>query len=294
MQGTLWRLPDLDRDDLPVRKAPGAGRLLLPYWAIALALTGAVHLDLLPERAWLKAIAPPASAADSRRAPEAPVRAAAAPLPAPAFDLEVSAAEAGASLSAPVEPEPEAPADAPVRIAEPSLADHPPPAAPVERPAPVAAPARALRSEPELPTEPLVSTVEEPAPAVPALVSSPEPAPKPARASFARSQGSAGGGLSCEAALANYRETLDPSHPPDLSAADYAGVLNNGRYFSHCGVPARMAVHICVAVQDGQAKGVTVRTSPASGAKGRCVARAVWGLSYPSHPRMDVARALFK
>ncbi len=289
VQGSLWHLPDLDRKDVPVRKAPGAARVLLPYWALALALTGAIHLDLVPVRYWLKALAPPASAADVPGPPQAPTPVvAAAPLPAMASELEPPTAEAAAPLPAPFEPE--APVAAPERIADPVSVEPPPPSV---RPLPVARRAPVLQSEPVRPADPLASIIDEPRPAPPALAARPE-TPKPALASFAKSRGSAGGGLSCEAALASYRETLDPSLPPDLSAADYAGVLNNGRYFGHCGVPASMTVNICVAVQNGQAKGVTVRTSPASGAKQHCVARAVRGLSFPSHPRMDVARTQFK
>ena len=104
-------------------------------------------------------------------------------------------------------------------------------------------------------------------------------------------------GTSCEAALAAYSEPIvvgGPAGPPDLSAGAYASVLNRGTYLQDCGAPSDMRVQICVAVQHGRAVGVTVRTAPADRAIGRCIAQAVRGLSFPSHPRLDVARTTFE
>ncbi len=86
----------------------------------------------------------------------------------------------------------------------------------------------------------------------------------------------------------------DSSMPRDISAARYGAVLNSGSYFSHCNVPATMSLHICAAVQNGTAVGVTVTTEPGSSRVASCVAAAVRGLSFPSHPRMDVTRTTFK
>jgi hypothetical protein len=55
-----------------------------------------------------------------------------------------------------------------------------------------------------------------------------------------------------------------------------------------------MRIHICAAVQNGRATGVTVRTEPGDRSVGRCIARAVRGLAFPSHPRLDVARTTFE
>ena len=104
-------------------------------------------------------------------------------------------------------------------------------------------------------------------------------------------------GPSCEAALAAYSEPIvvgGPAGPPDLSAGAYASVLNRGTYLQACGAPSDMQIQICVAVQHGRAVGVTVRTAPADRAVGRCIAQAVRGLSFPSHPRLDVARTTFE
>ena len=86
----------------------------------------------------------------------------------------------------------------------------------------------------------------------------------------------------------------DSRVPPDLTAARYGSVLNRGSYFAHCGVPDHVAVHICAAVQNGRAVGVTVRTKPSDRGLERCVAAAVRGLAFPSHPRMDVTRTTFE
>jgi hypothetical protein len=101
------------------------------------------------------------------------------------------------------------------------------------------------------------------------------------------------GGMSCEGARARYIEDYDKSAPPDLSAGAYGAVLNRGTYLNSCGVPSNMTVNICAAVQNGRAVGVTVTTSPSNGGISRCVAGAVRGLSFPSHPRLDITNTTF-
>lgn len=104
------------------------------------------------------------------------------------------------------------------------------------------------------------------------------------------------GGKTCEAARDAYVEvkSMDgPNGPADLTSENYAGVLNSGRYFSHCGVPNSMAVNICAAVQDGKAVGVTVTTRPRNAAKRRCITKAVRNLRFPRHPKLDVTRTSF-
>jgi eukaryotic-like serine/threonine-protein kinase len=101
------------------------------------------------------------------------------------------------------------------------------------------------------------------------------------------------GGMSCEGARAKYVEDYDKSAPPDLTAGAYASVLANGKYLLPCGVPASMSVNICAAVQNGRAVGVTVSTNPKNGGISSCVAGQVRGLSFPSHPRLDVTNTTF-
>jgi hypothetical protein len=101
------------------------------------------------------------------------------------------------------------------------------------------------------------------------------------------------GGMSCEGARAKYVEDYDKAAPPDLSAGAYGNVLNKGSYLNSCGVPPSMSVTICAAVQNGRAVGVTVTTSPPNKGVSSCVSGAVRGLSFPSHPRLDVTTTSF-
>lgn len=104
-----------------------------------------------------------------------------------------------------------------------------------------------------------------------------------------------GGGMSCEAARNKYVEDyrMGDNGPPDLSAGAYGAVLNKGSYLNSCGVPSTMAVTICAAVQNGRAVGVTVSTTPPDSRISSCVAGAVRGLPFPSHPRLDVTTTTF-
>ncbi len=116
-----------------------------------------------------------------------------------------------------------------------------------------------------------------------------------------RGAGSAGGipvvssGQSCEAAMDSYNElkVMGEQGQDDITAGQYGRVLNGGGYFSHCGVPMSMNVNICAAVQNGRAVGVTVSTQPSDAKKASCIASAVRGLSFPSHPKLDVTRTRF-
>jgi len=116
-----------------------------------------------------------------------------------------------------------------------------------------------------------------------------------------RRAGGAGGvpvvssGQSCEAAMDSYNEmkVVGEEGQADITAGQYGRVLNSGSYFSHCGVPLSMNVNICAAVQNGRAVGVTVSTQPNDSKKASCIASAVRGLSFPSHPKLDVTRTSF-
>jgi hypothetical protein len=101
------------------------------------------------------------------------------------------------------------------------------------------------------------------------------------------------GGMSCEGARAKYIEDYSKDAPPDLSAGAYGAVLNKGTYLNGCGVPSSMAVTICAAVQNGRAVGVTVTTNPQNRGIASCIAGAVRGLPFPSHPRLDVTTTSF-
>ncbi|MFO7180432.1 MAG: hypothetical protein DIU78_017160 [Pseudomonadota bacterium] len=104
------------------------------------------------------------------------------------------------------------------------------------------------------------------------------------------------GGMSCEAAQAAYVEEMNVGGPrgqADITAGQYGAILNRGTYFAHCGIPDSMGVNICAAVQNGRAVGVTVTTKPRDRRAEACVAAAVRGLRFPSHPKLDVTRTQF-
>lgn len=103
-------------------------------------------------------------------------------------------------------------------------------------------------------------------------------------------------GQSCEAAIQSYVDDYDKKKkgdPPDLTASDFGAILNRGDYLGPCDVPPDMALDLCVAVQNGRAVGITVKTTPESGEVAKCVTGQLAGLEFPSAPRMDVAKTHF-
>jgi eukaryotic-like serine/threonine-protein kinase len=103
------------------------------------------------------------------------------------------------------------------------------------------------------------------------------------------------GGLSCEGAQAKYVEEMKMGEKgaPDLTAGQFGSVLNNGSYLNACGVPPDTKVNVCAAVQNGRAVGVTVTLNPPNGGMSSCVAGRVRSLSFPSNPKLDIARTSF-
>jgi hypothetical protein len=103
------------------------------------------------------------------------------------------------------------------------------------------------------------------------------------------------GGMSCEAAQSRYVEEfkIGNNGPADLTAGQYARVLNNGSYLNACNVPSSTEVSVCAAVQNGRAVGVTVTTNPPNGGVNSCVAGQIRSMSFPAHPRLDIARTTF-
>ncbi len=104
-----------------------------------------------------------------------------------------------------------------------------------------------------------------------------------------------GGGQSCESAQAAYVEEMSmggPKGQADLTAGQYGAVLNRGSYFGHCGADS-LGISICAAVQNGRAVGVTVTTKPRDKRAESCISAGVRGLSFPSHPKLDVSRTNF-
>jgi hypothetical protein len=107
-----------------------------------------------------------------------------------------------------------------------------------------------------------------------------------------------GGSLpSCEVVIAGANEEVDlrssRHDAPDLSRDALAAVLENGAYLTACGVPDRTTLDICVAVQEGKVKGVTVVTRPTDAALATCVRKAVARLRFPYGSRVDITRTRF-
>jgi hypothetical protein len=81
---------------------------------------------------------------------------------------------------------------------------------------------------------------------------------------------------------------------PDLTRDAFAAVLEDGTYLNHCALPARTAIAICAAVQDGKVVGLSVTSEPRSPTINACVRRAVTALRFPRSPRLDVTRTRFE
>ncbi|MCA9627699.1 MAG: hypothetical protein KC766_08540, partial [Myxococcales bacterium] len=250
-------------------------------WGAFTALCFAIATDRVPIGAWVSAAMEPAARAAPAR-PPGTTAFAPAPQSAPLTAAREHRTEAGsaADLSATSAPQPRLPA----RDVAASQPAGRPEAATGEA---GAGSEPSATSQLDLPAPPKVDTLPGAAPALPSPPT--EETPK-----AIGSQSSAG--TSCEAAIERYQEEIrigGPAAPPDLSRAHFASVLENGSYFSHCGVPDAMSLEICAAVRDGRAVGVTIRSTPGDRRIQACVARAVRGLSFPAHPRLDVTRTRF-
>lgn len=104
------------------------------------------------------------------------------------------------------------------------------------------------------------------------------------------------GGMSCEAAQAAYVEEINiggAKVAADITSSQYGAILNGGGYLNGCGLPESTGVDVCVAVQNGRAVGVTVRTRPHNAGVASCITSHVRGLSFPAHPKLDVTRTSF-
>lgn len=102
-------------------------------------------------------------------------------------------------------------------------------------------------------------------------------------------------GTTCEQARDSYVEEINVASrgQNDLSAEDFAAVLNKGTYLEPCSVPTTSKLRICAAVQNGQAVGVTVTTEPSAPDVEICVAKEVRKLAFPTHVKMDVVNVNF-
>ena len=109
------------------------------------------------------------------------------------------------------------------------------------------------------------------------------------------SRASSSSGISCEEARDSYTQELKlGGKQADVSAGAYGEQLNKGAYLSKCDVFANVSVHICAAIQNGHAVGVTVTLTPSDPDKANCVADAVRELTFPASPSLDVTNTTFE
>jgi len=102
-------------------------------------------------------------------------------------------------------------------------------------------------------------------------------------------------GTTCEQARESYVEevSIGARGQSDLSADDFAAVLNRGTYLEPCAVPTNSKLRICAAVQNGLAVGVTVAAEPSASDVEICIAKEVRKLAFPSHVKMDIVNVQF-
>jgi len=103
-------------------------------------------------------------------------------------------------------------------------------------------------------------------------------------------------GTTCEQARESYVEEVNVgarAGQSDLSADDFAAVLNRGTYLEPCALPSNSKLRICAAVQNGQAVGVTVAAEPSAPDVEICVAKEVRKLAFPAHAKLDVVNVQF-
>lgn len=101
------------------------------------------------------------------------------------------------------------------------------------------------------------------------------------------------GRTSCELAIAKEEDRTGAVGAAHRASPPIAAIVDSGRWFSGCGSVQRFEVHLCVAVRNGRAVGVTVHTLPAHRDIVRCIANQAWGLSFPKSPQLGVERASF-
>ena len=296
-------------------------RLALPIAAYWLAIAGVTHAFLRStagERAETEPVrddtevaagdmeapeaAPPSNAAigpaDGVDATESDGAVAEADLAAPA---NVAVPAASPEPSPPPSPEPPlvlttAPPAPPAVSPRPPQPDFTPRRPPVAPPAPPRVAARSTASSPSAPSlgDPWLALA--PPPDEPATTHS-EVAPPPSRRESVKEEARAFALPSCDAAAAASNETIDMQGArgaPDLTRDAFASVLENGAYLNRCEIPARVALDICAAVQNGKVVGITVTSTPRSPNVNACVRRAVASLHFPQSARLDVTRTRFE
>jgi hypothetical protein len=100
-------------------------------------------------------------------------------------------------------------------------------------------------------------------------------------------------GQGCEAAYESYQQTLDMARAsePDVSREAFAQSLENFDAYTRCDLSQPRDISICVAVQGGSAKGVTVKTEPRDARLAACVAEVVSRMRFGVSSKMDLVRS---
>ncbi len=98
---------------------------------------------------------------------------------------------------------------------------------------------------------------------------------------------------SCDEARSKYVDEVGKKGPKDLGASAFGDVLNAGSYLGPCDVPSSSGVQVCVAVQRGKVVGATVSVDPPDERISECVVEQLAALSFPSHPKLDIAKTSF-
>jgi len=94
-------------------------------------------------------------------------------------------------------------------------------------------------------------------------------------------------GPTYEAALDTPEDIASLAGERDLSDDELGGPMKQPSFLADCSVPESMHVKVQVAVRDGAAIGVTVRTDPDDATVAECIDRAVRSLQWPASKKRD-------
>jgi hypothetical protein len=122
----------------------------------------------------------------------------------------------------------------------------------------------------------------------PARVPEPAARPSPTPDPPALGQGPAHStGMSYEDALAVAEDLSVVAGERELTDVDLSLPMRNPAFLADCGVQDSLKIMVQVAVRDGAAFGVTVRTVPDDAKLAECIDRAVRALAWPPSKRRD-------
>jgi hypothetical protein len=94
-------------------------------------------------------------------------------------------------------------------------------------------------------------------------------------------------GTSFEDALNEPEDMAAVASEPDLTDGELAAPMRNPSFLGDCNAPDSMKLRVMVAVRDGSAMGVTVRTDPDDATVAECVDKAVRTLTWKATKRRE-------